>query len=422
MDNSKDRLQKAVDEIMDEAVETLQKLVQIPSITGDEEAAQLYMAELLKDIGLETDFWYPQVEELKGHPAFPMVNSENLGTRPNLVGMLRGTGEGKSLILNGHIDVVNPGEEAAWKHKSPWSGIIENDRLYGRGACDMKAGLLSGVFAMKALIRSGLSVKGDVYLQSVISEEDGGCGTLACLVRGYKADGAVIMEPTQLYLIPAHMGATSFRLTVAGRATHGCVRYEGISAIEKFSYLHDGIIRWERERERGMSSPLFQDYPIKMPISIGTLCAGNWDSTVPEKLIAEGRFGFPLEMTLLEARNSFEDKIKELSKKDPWLKENPPVVEWFQEAWEPASIETDHPLVTTLFQSYIETMGREPKLAGAPYGSDMRLLTRYGQIPALHFGPGDVRKAHFTDEFVPLQEYRDAIAILAHLIHSWCNE
>lgn len=418
---NQDKLLQAVDEIIDEAVKTLQRLVQIPSVTGREESAQLFMAELYRDLGLKTDFWYPQPEELQGHPAFPMINAENLGKRPNLVGTYQGTGGGKSLILNGHIDVVHPGEAREWTHNGPWSGAIEDDRLYGRGACDMKGGLLSGFFALKAVLRSGLPIKGDVYLQSVISEEDGGCGTLACLVRGYRADGAVIMEPTRLSLMPSQLGTTSFRLTVRGLAAHGSVRYEGVSAIEKFAYLHNGIIEWESEREKGIDDVLYRDYPVKAPISIGTINAGNWDSTVPEKLTAEGRYGFFPDQTLAEARKAFEDKIRELSEKDPWLRDNPPLVEWFDASWEPAAIDAGHPLVQKLTESFGTVLGRRPRLAGAPYGSDMRLFTRYGQMPALLFGPGDVRKAHFTDEFIPLQDYRETIAVLADLILTWCN-
>lgn len=417
-----EKLETALSEIKEEAIESLQKIVRIPSITGDEETVQIFLKELLEDIGLETDFWYPLADELKDHPAYPLVNSDNLGKRPNLVGKLKGKGTGKSIILNGHVDVVHPGDDNNWIDNNPWSGVIINNKLYGRGACDMKSGLLAGVFAIKALLKSGLPIKGNIFLQSVISEEDGGCGTLACLVRGYTADGAVVMEPTRMSLMPAQLGATSFRLTVEGCATHGCVRYEGVSAIEKFSYLHQGIIEWESQREKEVEwSRLFAGYPIKAPISIGTIKAGNWDSTVAEKLIAEGRHGVFLNQSLQEARQSFEDKIVELSLKDPWLKEHPPKVEWFEAAWEPAAIEPQHPIVLKLADSYKTALGRQPLLEGAPFGSDMRLLNLYGNIPTVIFGPGDVRKAHFTDEFVPIQEYLNTIAVLADFIYNWCN-
>jgi len=127
-------------------------------------------------------------------------------------------------------------------------------------------------------------------------------------------------------------------------------------------------------------------------------------------------------MNLTEARKAFEDKIKELSNKDPWLRNYPPIVEWSDASWEPAAIDTDHPLVLKLSESFKDALGHRPRLAGVPYGSDMRLLTIYGKTPALLFGPGDVRKAHFTDEYVPLQDYRDAISVLAEFIFSWCNE
>ncbi len=420
--NYKDALASALSEIKEEAVESLQKMVRIPSITGDEEEVQFFLKDLLEDIGLEIDFWYPRAEELKNHPAYPLVNCDNLGKRPNLIGKLTGKGKGKSLILNGHVDVVDPGDYDNWINKDPWSGIIIDNKLYGRGACDMKSGLLAGVYAIKALIKSKLPIKGDIFLQSVISEEDGGCGTLACLEKGYTADAAIVMEPTRMSLMPAQLGATSFRLTIEGRATHGCVRYEGVSAIEKFSYLHQGILKWEKEREKEVTwSNLFAGYPIKAPISIGTVKAGNWDSTVAEKLIAEGRHGIFLNQSLQEARKSFEDKIIELSLKDPWLKEHPPKIEWFEAAWEPASIDPQHPLVLKLAASFRSTLGRQPLLEGAPYGSDMRLLCNYGNIPTVIFGPGDVRKAHFTDEFVPIKDYLDTITVLADFIYNWCN-
>jgi acetylornithine deacetylase len=416
------KLQLALMELENEAIATLQKAVQIPSITGDEENVQRFLESILKDIGLEIDLWYPNTDDLKEHPAFDLVNHENLGKRPNLVGKFYGTGKGKSLILNGHVDVVDPGAKVHWIEKTPWSGLIKDGKLYGRGACDMKSGLLAGIFAIKALIKSGLPINGDILLESVISEEDGGCGTLACLARGYTADGAVVMEPTRMSLMPAQLGATSFRLTVNGLATHGCVRYQGVSAIEKFSYLHQGIIEWEKAREEKIAwSQLFSGYPIKAPISIGTIQAGNWDSTVAEKLTAEGRLGVFLNQSLKDARNSFEDMIAGLSARDPWLAKNPPKIEWFQAAWEPAAIDRDHPLVVSLKESYQNTLGKQAVLEGAPYGSDMRLLTIYGNIPTVIFGPGDVANAHFTNEFVLIKEYLDTIAVLADLIYSWCN-
>lgn len=415
------KLPSAVRAVIDEAVTTLQKLVQIPSVTGNEQLAQEYLLSVFSYLGLKFDFWCPSLDELKNHPAFPMVSSANLGNRPNLVGIHEGTGGGRSLILNGHIDVVDPGAAEKWSH-GPWSGAIEKEKLYGRGACDMKAGLLAGVFALEAVRRAGIKLKGNVYIESVIGEEDGGSGTLACLVRGYRADGAIVLEPTQLFLTPAQMGSLNFRLTVTGKAAHGSVRYEGVSAVEKFSYLHAGLLEWEAQRDKETDDLLYQHCLIKAPLCIGTVHAGNWSSTVPEKLVAEGRYGFHLNETLTQARKAFEEKISALAAADPWLRQNPPLVEWINASWEPATIETNHQLVAKMKESFQEALHREPMLAGVPYGSDMRLLTRYGQIPTLIFGPGDVRKAHFTDEYVPLGEYAEVISVLANFIVSWCNQ
>src|SRR5437667_11160307 len=181
---------------------------------------------------------------MKAHLRYPELVVER--TLSELVaGLLGQTGE-RSLILNGHVDVVPVGDRQAW-HASPWSAHIQAGRLYGRGACDMKAGLAVGISAAAALKKSGLPLRGRLILQSVVGEEDGGIGSFAMADRGYRADAAYVLEPTRLRLIPAQAGALSFRLRVRGRSAHASVRDAGVSAIEKFELVEARLRQLERE-------------------------------------------------------------------------------------------------------------------------------------------------------------------------------
>ena len=135
-------------------------------------------------------------------------------------------------MLNGHIDVVSPGEVLKWKYP-PWSGAVADGRVHGRGSADMKGGLVCALYAIKAVIDSGFSLKGKVLLSSVIGEEDGGIGALDLILHGYHADAAIIPEPSDLDAVPAHAGVMAFRVTVQGKASHASLRDEGVNAIEK---------------------------------------------------------------------------------------------------------------------------------------------------------------------------------------------
>src|SRR6202011_398566 len=176
--------------------------------------------------------------------------------------------------LNGHVDVVPPGDRQSW-HASPWSAHIQAGRLYGRGACDMKAGLAVGICAAAALKKSGLPLRGRLIVESVVGEEDGGIGSFAMAERGYRADAAYVLEPTRLRMIPAQAGALTFRLRIRGRAAHASVRYDGISAIEKFELVGARLRQLERTLNQ-QPHPLFSHYPIAYALSIGQMRAGSW--------------------------------------------------------------------------------------------------------------------------------------------------
>ena len=203
------------------------------------------------------------------------------------------------MILNGHVDVVPTGPETLW-NESPWSGSVRDNRIYGRGSCDMKAGLASGIFAIQVLQAIGFKPKGNVMVQSVVGEESGGCGTLTNIVKGYSGDAAVILEPTSLKVCPIQSGALTFRLKIPGQATHAAMRWDGISAIEKYNLIHQSIIKLEKERHQSFNVKYYKLSDRVAPINIGTIKGGEWHSTVPESVMVEGRFGvFPGELSLI---------------------------------------------------------------------------------------------------------------------------
>jgi acetylornithine deacetylase len=236
----------------------------------------------------------------------------------------------------------------------------------------------------------------------VVGEEDGGLGAFATLRRGHRADAAVITEPTGGRIVTATAGALTFRLEVAGRSAHGSMRREGVSAVEAFLPIYEALSRLEAERNTE-PDPLF-DSDLPYALSVGMVNSGDWASNVPDKLVAEGRLGVQLDEDPRQARLAFEDAVTEASIKDPWLRENRPIVTWpggqFASGW----TDTDHPLVGELQDAVRATGAGTPPAWAGVYGSDLRLYTAIGGIPTLHYGPGDIAYAHAPLERVNIAE------------------
>lgn len=389
-------------------VRLAQDLIRVPSVTGEERAVQELVALMLEEAGLEVDRFEADVSRLKAHPRFPGMEVERREA-VLVAGTLGQKGE-RSLILNGHVDVVPPGDRQAW-HASPWSAHIHAGRLYGRGACDMKAGLAIAISVAAALQKSGLNLRGRLIVQSVVGEEDGGIGTFAMAERGYRANAAYVLEPTRLRMIPAQAGALTFRLRIRGRAAHASVRYEGISAIEKYELVETRL----RQLERSLNQhphPLFHRYPIPYALSVGRMRAGSWSSTVPDELECEGRLGVPIGMASTEARRQFVAAIADSAQRDPWLSEHPPQIEWYGGQFDAVEVDPELPAFAALKAAHVEEFGVAPELEGAPYGSDMRLLVHEAETPAVLYGPGDIKQAHATDEWIAVDEIVQAARVV----------
>jgi acetylornithine deacetylase len=395
------------------------QLIQIPSLTGSEGRIQKFIAQELQALGFDLDIWEPDLELLKSHPEFQQI-PDDYHDRPNVVGTLKGKGGGKSIILNGHVDVVPVEPFDKWLHGGPWGGEVDDEKLYGRGSSDMKSGLACFIQAVKMLRESNIKLLGDIIIESVVDEERGGNGTLAAVLRGYKADGAIIGEPTNMDIITENAGALWVRITVTGKAAHGAYKYNGVNAIEKAMYIYDHLLAFEKERQERLKSNLFAHYSFPFPLNIGSFHSGDWPSSVPDRAIMEGRVGFAPSEDHNEFRREFEDYVSKVAKNDAWLAEYLPQVEWFGLFMDSARIDAFHPLVVLSKQTMEEIIRRPVELKGKAGGTDMRLLINSG-TPCIQIGPGLSSEAHTVNESASTKNIIDVTKTIALILMRFCS-
>jgi acetylornithine deacetylase len=401
-------------------VDGLVDLIRVPSVTGTDAEAELQHrhASELALLGYDVDAWKLDLDDLAAHPAYPGTEAPRIEGY-GVVGTLGPSGT-PAFVLQGHVDVVPTGDLDQWQDHDPWSGAIHDGAVHGRGACDMKAGVAANLAVARALATSGVTLERAFAVHSVVSEEDGGLGAFATMLRGHRGEVAVISEPTSGRVVVANAGALTFRLAVTGRAAHASVRLSGHSAVEAFLPVHAALGRLERERNLD-PDPLFAGNPLPYPISIGRVTAGDWASSVPDLLVAEGRIGVRLDEPPEDARTAFEDAVADVARRDPWLADHPVEVTWTGGQFASGRIDPAHPLVTDVLRAVRDTDDRDAAIGAAPYGSDLRLYAGVGAIPTLHYGPGDVRYAHAPREQVDVAELLRTTRTLAVLAARRCE-
>ncbi|MEU1405486.1 ArgE/DapE family deacylase [Streptomyces sp. NPDC005728] len=396
-----------------EVARMLLELISIPSVTGSpaESEIQHLLAGWLERLGLEVDLWSMDLAELRADPGFPGAEAAR-DEAWGLVGYTAHGGDGPTLVLQGHADVVPPGDPGAWDGDPFVPRVVGGDVVFGRGACDMKAGLVAHLAALAAVRASGVRLRGRVAVHFVVGEEDGGLGAFGTLRRGHTGDACVITEPTAGTLITANAGALTFRLTVPGKAAHASSRDAGVSAVDAYVPLHRALAALETARNRD-PSPLMAEHPIPYALSVGTLRAGDWASSVPDLLVAEGRLGVRLDEEPAAARAEFERCVAEVCAGDAWLRDHPVQVTWPGGQFASGRLADGHPLREVVADAVADVRGgARPRERGAPYGSDLRLYAGAG-IPTLQYGPGDVRVAHSAQECVSLREVVEVARALA---------
>lgn len=383
-------------------VAELQTLVRIPSVDGTaaESDVQEWFAEKLGALGMSVDHWQLDLPEIAADPEFPGMEVE----RTESWGCVGTLGEGTpGLIFNGHVDVVPVGDPALWPDGDPFSARVSDGIMWGRGTCDMKGGLAAILGAVAAIQAAGVTLAKPLAVHAVVGEEDGGLGTFATLKRGHTGEACLIAEPTAGTVIPANAGSLTFRLEIPGLATHGSTRTRGVSAIEKFEVVNRALAALEAERNES-PHPLLKHLDLAYPLSVGTIQAGDWASTVPDLLIAEGRYGVRLGEPVEEARQAFEHAVAQACAADDWLRNHPVKITWPGGVFASGLLPEGDPLLEATLQAATGAgASAVPEVKGGPYGSDLRQYAAAG-IPTLQYGPGDVRYAHAIDEHVALAE------------------
>ncbi len=410
-----------VDDHEAEVIADLQELVRVPSVSGTqaEHEIQALLAERFRRLGFEVDHWEAPLADLARSPEFPGMEVERSAAW-GLVGAVRGQGDGPSLMLNGHVDVVPTGDLSRWPSPDPFDGRLADGAVHGRGACDMKGGLAAAIWAVRAVTELAVPLSGDLLLAAVQGEEDGGMGTFALLERGWRADACVIAEPTSLDIAPANGGSLTFRLRVRGLAAHGSMRTSGVSALEMFWPVFRALRDLEARRNESVD-PIMARWDVAYPIEVGMVRAGDWASSVPDLLVAEGRYGVALGESVAQARAVLEDAVARACAADPWLRVHPVEIDWWGGVFASSRLPEGSSLADRVSAAHAAVSGRPQQRWGAPYGSDLRLMTELAGVPTVQYGPGDPGLAHGPLEKVPVEEVLTVAKALAVLAIEHCG-
>ena len=389
MDNSKrQELLALIDERRDRAVEFLRNMVAIPSVTGDEGPIQNFMRVQLEKMGLDIDMWDMDADEIQKHPAAAVI-TESYEGRPNILATYKGSGGGRSLLLNGHTDVIPAGPLESWTD-APWSATIRDNRIYGRGACDMKSGVASGVLALESIQDSGIKLKGDVLINIVVDEEVSGHGTLDTVLRGYRADAGISGETSTLAVQPACIGRIWFKILIRGKKAGIQQRYLGVNAIDLGYKIKQAIDDLEKHRLETVSHPLYPKIIDALPCMVGSIEAGSFPSAFPDACVLKGSIATVPGEDHDGVKQSFLDHIAKVAAEDPWMKDNPPEVTFGNKFGgldaEAADIPVDHPIVTKRVECFTEVTGKNPEISGRQGAADTRFLINNGDTPTVIFG------------------------------------
>ena len=397
--------------------DVLSRLIEAPTVLGNEEPGQEVMRAALREIGLEPVDMPLDEAMLRSHPAASPFSWDVSGKR-NVVADWQPAGEGgRSLVLNGHIDVVSAAAESLWR-TAPFSAVRDGDWLYGRGSGDMKGGLAVILGAVKGLRALGLAPLAPVQLQSVVEEECTGSGALQCAVSGLRADACVVTEPFPASVSISQVGVLWFHVDIAGLPAHAGDAQDGANAIEASFPIVAALRRLEAELNESRPPPYdVFDHPINL--NVGVLRGGDWPSTVAAECTLSCRLAlYPgQQVDWLQAR--VEEAVAGAAGTHPFLAAHPPRVRYDGFACAGTEIATDHALVTTLSESYARVEGAAPELVATTATSDARLFLLEG-MPAVCFGPW-AENVHAVDERVNIPSMITAAQALAVFVRDWCG-
>ena len=410
-----DGLDGAIEARADRAVAFLERLVAAPSTVGHERPAQQLVTEELERLGFTvSEITVP--DDIGEDPTAGVPQTDYRG-RTDVLGTM-GPPEGRSLLVNGHVDVVPPAEPDLWSD-DPFDPIRVDGWLLGRGAGDMKAGFAMAFLAVEAVRDVAPdAIAGPLSFLSVIEEECTGNGTLAAARQGVLADAVVLPEPTDLDLLVAGVGILWLEIDVLGAPGHAHVADRSVNPIEAAGRVIEGLRGLERQMNEHVVEAAFARVAHPYNVNIGTFAAGDWPSSVPARTRLGVRVGHPTSWTAVEAERHVRDAINRVAEGDGWLAANPPTVRTTGFRAQGYAIDPGHPLVRALARAHRDAHGTDPTPVAMGSTTDARYYLNGFGVPAVCYGPR-TRNIHGVDEAVELRSIVDGAKTLARFIVDW---
>lgn len=394
-------IRKAVDAQVDGLHGLTARLVRERSLLGEEAGAQRIVEKRLRKLGFEVESVQPDAAEAlaDAHAGIPLLPYEG---RTCVAGRLRGTGGGRSLHLNGHVDVVPVEAEERWTH-DPWAGEITDGKLWGRGAGDMKAGIAAYLVAVEAALEVAGPLSGDLIFTSVIEEESGGNGMRAVIRAGYDGDGTLIGEPTDLRIHLNGVGVIWARLTARSEGAHAAVASSTARPVDAILEAVRSLRVLEAVLNEGRA-----DHPYNL--NLGQIHGGVWPSSVPAEVVVRARVGFGPELEPSDAQQLVRRCVAEAA----------PGVEVEFEGFRCRAYQhaADDPLIALVKECHAEAQGRDE-----PPGCKLSTATtdaRSVRGPCTCYGPS-AGNIHGIDEWVDLASIRDTAVTVALIASRWCR-
>jgi acetylornithine deacetylase len=409
---------EAVAAVETEMLDVLARLVEAPTTLGNEEPGQVVVEEAFRDLlGLEPCDIGMDAEILRADPRAAPFDWDLTGKRNVVADWPGAGGRGRSLVLNGHVDVVGPASTRLWR-TPPFSATRDGDWLYGRGAGDMKAGLAAIVGAVLGLRTLGLVPTAPVQLQSVVEEECGGNGALLCAVFGRQADAVVIPEPYPGFIPTAQVGVLWFHVDIAGAPAHVAEAQEGVNAIEAGYAVVRELHVLEEELNADPPSP-FDAIPHPVNFNVGVVSGGDWPSTVAAECTLSCRLAAYPGTPIPELRRRVEEAVARAGATSAYLADHPPTIRYSGFANEGTTVAEDEPIVQALATAWKGVTGDDVVMGPTTATTDARAFLSQG-IPAACIGP-HAERIHGVDERVFLPSVVQTAQVLALLVRDWCG-
>jgi acetylornithine deacetylase len=419
-DDTKRRILDAVDANFDRQLATTRDFVAIPSIRGAEAPCQDMIGDLLRERGYEVDDWHIDVGELTDLPGFGPIEHDFTKAR-TVVGTYRpANNAGKSLILQGHCDVVPSGPLDMWE-TPPFSPLVRDGRMYGRGACDMKSGTIGALYALDAIRGAGLKPTARIHFQSVIEEESTGAGALSTLQRGYRADACFIPEPTSERMVRAQVGVIWFRLKVRGHPVHVFQAGSGSNAITAAYYLIQSLEKLEADwNERAKGHRYFGSLTHPINFNPGIIKGGDWASSVPAWCDVDCRIALLPGWSVADCQAEIVRNVTEAARNHRFLSNNPPRVEWSGFLSEGYELKDSAEAEAAFGEAFAAVYGGAVQDLVFTALTDTRFYGLHYNIPSLCFGASGAGM-HGFNEYVDLDSLRKSTKATALFIAEWCG-